>query len=330
MPDPFNLPSPYPITNNETVKLAAIDIGSNAIRFQVSSVLDRGPRILFKKLEYIRFPLRLGHDVFGTNRISQGSMEKFKKLMKAYKLLIELYEVDDFMFCATSAMRESENGEQLVREVHEELGLTIQIIDGKQEAQLINKAIQSYLTDKTYLHIDVGGGSTELNVYAHGHKVKTRSFKIGSVRVLEHHDSPIMWSDMEKWIKDNVKAEFGPVTAVGTGGNISKLFELSKAETGKTLSLRKLKEIKKMVEGYSIEDRIYQLQMNPDRADVIVPASDIYIKVMEWAHSKSIFVPEVGLKDGMMLHLFEKNSKQKKIEFVNTEDQSLGRKTIAL
>jgi len=312
------------------VKLAAIDIGSNAIRFQVSSVLDRGPRILFKKLEYIRFPLRLGHDVFGTNRISEKSMEKFKKLMKAYKLLIELYEVDDFMFCATSAMRESENGEQLVREVHEELGLTIQIIDGKQEAQLINKAIQSYLTDKTYLHIDVGGGSTELNVYAHGHKVKTRSFKIGSVRVLEHHDSPVMWSDMEKWIKDNVKAEFGPVTAVGTGGNISKLFELSKVEAGKTLSLKKLKEIKKMVEGYSIEDRIYQLQMNPDRADVIVPASDIYIKVMEWAHSKSIFVPEVGLKDGMMLHLFEKNSKQKKIEFVNTEDQSLGRKTIAL
>jgi len=312
------------------VKLAAIDIGSNAIRFQVSSVLDRGPRILFKKLEYIRFPLRLGHDVFGTNRISQGSMEKFKKLMKAYKLLIELYEVDDFMFCATSAMRESENGEQLVREVHEELGLTIQIIDGKQEAQLINKAIQSYLTDKTYLHIDVGGGSTELNVYAHGHKVKTRSFKIGSVRVLEHHDSPIMWSDMEKWIKDNVKAEFGPVTAVGTGGNISKLFDLSKVQAGKTLSLKKLKEIKKMVEGYSIEDRIYQLQMNPDRADVIVPASDIYIKVMEWAHSKSIFVPEVGLKDGMMLHLFEKNSKQKKIEFVNTEDQSQGRKTLTL
>jgi exopolyphosphatase/guanosine-5'-triphosphate,3'-diphosphate pyrophosphatase len=312
------------------VKLAAVDIGSNAIRFQVSSVLDRGPRILFKKLEYIRFPLRLGHDVFGTNRISQRSIEKFKKLMRAYKILIELYEVDDFMFCATSAMRESENGEQLVREVYEELGLTIQIIDGQQEAQLINRAIHSYLTDKTYLHIDVGGGSTELNLYTRGHKIKTRSFKIGSVRVLEHHDSPIMWSDMEKWIKDNVKEEYGPVMAVGTGGNISKLFELSQVEAGKTLSLRKLKEIKKMVEGNSIEDRIYKLQMNPDRADVIVPASDIYIKVMEWARSKSIFVPEVGLKDGMMLHLFEKNSKQTNIEFVNTDDRSRGRKTLSL
>ena len=147
------------------MKLAAIDIGSNAIRFQVSSVLDHGPRILFKKLEYIRFPLRLGHDVFGTNRISQKSIEKFKKLMRAYKLLIELYEVDGFMFCATSAMRESENGEQLVSEVFDELGITIHIIDGKQEAQFINKAIHSYLTDQTYLHdfnVDIAGRNNDV------------------------------------------------------------------------------------------------------------------------------------------------------------------------
>ena len=312
------------------MKLAAIDIGSNAIRFQVSSVLDNGSTIMFKKMEYVRFPLRLGHDVFGTNRISPKSIEKFKKLMKAYKLLIELYEVDDYMFCATSAMRESENGEQLAKEVHDELGITINIIDGKQEADLINKAIHSYLTDKTYLHIDVGGGSTELNLYTHGKKIKTRSFKIGSVRVLEHHDSPVMWRDMEKWIKDHVKEAYGKLTSVGTGGNISKLFELSELETGKEMSLKMVKDIKKMVESYSIEDRIYKLQMNPDRADVIVPASDIYIKVMEWAHSKSILVPEVGLKDGIMLHLFEQNSKKKKVEFINKEDQSQGRKTIRL
>jgi exopolyphosphatase / guanosine-5'-triphosphate,3'-diphosphate pyrophosphatase len=312
------------------VKLAAIDIGSNAIRFQVSTVLDHGPRILFKKLEYIRFPLRLGHDVFTTSRISQKSMEKFKKLMKAYKLLIELYEVDDSMFCATSAMRESENGEQLVKEVYEEIGIRIQIIDGKEEAQLINKAIHSYLTQATFLHIDVGGGSTELNLYANGRKLRTRSFKIGSVRILEHHDSPVIWNDMEKWIKNQVKVNLGKVTAVGTGGNISKLFELSLTEAGQTMSLDKLKDMKKMVEGYSIEDRIYKLQMNPDRADVIVPASDIYIKVMEWSRSESILVPEVGLKDGMMLHLFEKNSAQKKIEFINTEDQGKGKKTMPL
>ena len=301
------------------LKLAAIDIGSNAIRFQVSTVIERDKKVLFKKLEYVRFPLRLGHDVFTSNRISDKSMEKFKKLMKAYKLLLELYEVDDYMFCATSAMRESENGEELAKQVKEELGIEINIIDGHLEAELINKAIASYLQNETYLHIDVGGGSTELNLFAKGKKIKTRSFKVGSVRILEHHDSPVMWSDMEKWVKDNVKKEYGKVTAVGTGGNISKIFELAKKKPGQALSIKKVKEIKKMIDNLSIEQRIYELQMNPDRADVIVPASDIYIKVMEWAHAQSILVPDVGLKDGILLHLLEKNVKQKKIEFKNSK-----------
>lgn len=297
------------------MKLAAIDIGSNAIRFQVSTVLDNSPTLLFKKLEYVRFPLRLGHDVFSTGRISQKSMDKFKKLMKAFKLLVELYEVDDFMFCATSAMRESENGPELVEQVRDELGITIHVIDGNREAELINRAISSFLTDKTYLHIDVGGGSTELNLYVGGKKIKTRSFKIGSVRVLEHHDSPIMWEDMERWVKENVKKTYGKAIAVGTGGNISKIFELARQRPGKTLSIKKVKEIKAMIESFSLEQRIYQLQMNPDRADVIVPASDIYIKVMEWARASTILVPEVGLKDGIILYLFEMSRTQKKLEF---------------
>ncbi|HCW05971.1 MAG TPA: phosphatase, partial [Cytophagales bacterium] len=277
--------------------------------------LEHRERILFKKLEYVRFPLRLGHDVFSTNRISPPSIEKFKKLMKAYKLLLELYEVDDYMFCATSAMRESENGEELAQNVKEDLGVEINIIDGHLEAELINKAIASYLHDETYIHIDVGGGSTELNLFVNGKKIKTRSFKVGSVRVLEHHDSPVMWADMEKWVKDHVKKEFGKVIAVGTGGNISKIFELAKKKPGQALSLKKVKEIRDMVEGLTLEQRIYDLQMNPDRADVIIPASDIYMKVMQWAHAQSILVPDVGLKDGILLHLLEKNIKQKKIEF---------------
>ncbi len=154
------------------MKLAAIDIGSNAIRFQVSTVLDNSPQLLFKKLEYVRFPLRLGHDVFSTGRISEKSIEKFKKLMKAFRLLIELYEVEDYMFCATSAMRESENGLELVNRVQEEIGITIHIIDGNREAEFVNRAIHSYLSTKTYLHIDVGGGSTELNLYFGGKKIQ--------------------------------------------------------------------------------------------------------------------------------------------------------------
>lgn len=298
------------------MKLAAIDIGSNAIRFQVSSVLTNQTRALFKKLEYIRFPLRLGHDVFTTGRISDKSVEKFRKLMKTYKLLIELYEVDDYMFCATSAMRESENGQELAKRIHDELGVTINIIDGELEAELINKAITSYLADNSYLHIDVGGGSTELNLYTGGKKIKTRSFKIGSVRVLEGNDLPVMWEDMEKWVKSNVKEDFGEITAVGTGGNISKIYELARLKPGKLLTLKKMKQLKKKIESLSMDERIYQLQMNPDRADVIVPASSIYMKVMQWAQADNIFVPEVGLKDGIMLHLYENNIRQQKIEFM--------------
>ena len=297
------------------MKLAAIDIGSNAIRFQVSTVLDSTPHFLFKKLEYIRFPLRLGHDVFSSGRISEKSIIKFKKLMQAFRLLIELYEVTDYMFCATSAMRESENGIDLANQVQEEIGVTIHIIDGNREAELINRAISSYLTKKTYLHIDVGGGSTELNLYFQGNKIKTRSFKIGSVRVLEHNDSPVMWEDMEHWVRENVKKNYGKVTAVGTGGNISKIFELAKMRPGKTISIKKVKEILAMIKSHTIEERIYKLQMNPDRADVIIPATDIYIKVMEWAHASTILVPEVGLKDGVMFYLYEKNLKQTKLEF---------------
>lgn len=297
------------------MKLAAIDIGSNAIRLQISTVLSKQTPPVFKKLEYVRFPLRLGHDVFGTNRISEKSAQTFKKLMRAYKLLLELYEVDDYMFCATSAMRESENGSELVNQILEELGVTIHVIDGNREAELINRAIASYLESDTYLHIDVGGGSTELNLYTHGKKIKTRSFKIGSVRVLEHHDSPVMWEDMEHWVKENVKKEYGKAIAVGTGGNISKIFELGKMKPGKKMSLKKVKGIQAMIESFTIDERIYKLQMNPDRADVIIPASNIYIKVMEWAHASSILVPDVGLKDGILLHLYEIGLKQKKINF---------------
>lgn len=289
------------------MKLAAIDIGSNAIRFQVSSVLENKEGVLFKKLEYIRFPLRLGHDVFATGRITPQSQEKFKKLMKAYKLLLELYEVQDYMFCATSAMREAENGQDLAEEVEREFGIRIDIIDGDREAELINQAIQSYLTDKTYIHIDVGGGSTELNLYTGGKKIKTRSFKIGSVRILEHNDSPAVWQEMESWIKAEVRKEYGRITAVGTGGNISKIFELARLRPGKTMSLTRIRELSAMIASLTLEERIYKLQMNPDRADVIIPATDIYTRVMEWSHASSILVPDVGLKDGMMLLMLERN-----------------------
>ena len=297
------------------MKLAAIDIGSNAIRLQVSHTIKTKGILNFKKLEYVRFPLRLGHDVFATGRISPANVKKFKKLMHSYKILIDLFEVDDSMACATSAMREAENGRELVKEIEEDLKFKIHIIDGKREAILINNAINSFLDrTKNYLHIDVGGGSTELNIYIKGKKVESRSFKIGSVRRLEHHDSPVIWNNMKKWVAEQSKDK-GKLTAVGTGGNINKLFEMAQAKAGKTVNINKIKEIQKSIAAMPMHERINELQLNPDRADVIIPASEIYISVMEWANSSQILVPSVGLKDGMMLYLYQKNTLQEKIHF---------------
>lgn len=297
------------------MKLAAIDIGSNAIRLQVSHTIQTKGILNYKKLEYVRFPLRLGHDVFATGKISPANIKKFKKLMLSYKILIDLFEVDDFMACATSAMREAENGRDIVKEIEEELKFKIHIIDGKREAILINNAISSFL-DKTknYLHIDVGGGSTELNIYVKGKKVDSRSFKIGSVRRLQHHDSPVIWKNMKNWVIEQSKDK-GRLTAVGTGGNINKLFEMALTKQGKTVSIDKIRDIKEQIAAMPMHERINELQLNPDRADVIVPASEIYISVMEWAKMSQILVPAVGLKDGIMLYLYEKNTLQEKIQF---------------
>lgn len=300
------------------MKLAAIDIGSNAIRLQVTNTIRTKGQLNFKKVEYVRFPLRLGQDVFNTGSISTSKKVKFKKLMKAFKLLIDLYEVDDYMACATSAMREAKNGADIVREVEDDVKLTIKVIDGKREALLINNAISSFLDKKkNYLHIDVGGGSTELTVIKGGNKVMARSFKIGSVRRLEHHDSPVIWKNMKKWVAENVAGKLEKITAVGTGGNINKIFELAEKNPGDKITLTKVKEVQKYIRDLSMDERINDLQLNPDRADVIIPASEIYIAVMEWAGAKSIIVPDVGLKDGIMQHLYERNSQKDKVKIVN-------------
>lgn len=298
------------------MKLAAIDIGSNAIRLQVTTTIRTKGELNFKKIEYVRFPLRLGQDVFNTGAISTQKKVKFKKLMKAFKILIDLYEVDDYMACATSAMREAKNGLEIVKEVEEEIKLKIKIIDGATEALLINNAINTFLDrKKNYLHIDVGGGSTELTIIKGGEKVSSRSFKVGSVRRLEHHDSPVMWNNMKKWTIEQCSKYNASITAVGTGGNINKLFELALKQKGERMTLIQLKDVQGFVRKMSIEDRINELQLNPDRADVIIPASEIYIAVMEWAHAKSIIVPEVGLKDGIMQHLYLRNTEKEKIKF---------------
>ena len=289
------------------MKLAAVDIGSNAIRLQVTNVSIYNNKTNFKKIEYVRFPLRLGKDVFHHHKVSEPNKRKFIKLMQAFKLLVDLYEVEDYMVCATSAMREAENGEEIVNEVRDKLGLPIQIIDGDREAELINVALWSYIDHKTYLHIDVGGGSTELNIYKKANKTASKSFKLGSVRTLDQESSPMVWDSMDTFIKENLgKKE--QITCIGTGGNINKIFELSKPTKQKRfLDEAKIQEVLEYLESFSYDERINILNLNPDRADVIIPAAKIYLAAMNAAHAKKMIVPDVGLKDGVITLLYERN-----------------------
>lgn len=289
------------------MKFAAIDIGSNAIRLQVTKVIEYEKLITFKKLQYVRFPLRLGHDVFQTNIISPNRAAQFIKLMTAFKQLIDLYEINYFYGCATSAMREAKNGKELIKRAKDELDLTLHIISGEREAELINEVILLDLDEKVYLHIDVGGGSTELNFYKNRKKVLSKSFKIGSVRRLDHVDSPETWRAMEKWIKLQLADYSGTVTAIGTGGNINKLYELSPTSKKRKISLESVMKTQDYLKNMTLDERLNKLQLNPDRADVIIPASEIYIHAMKSARAKTILVPDIGLKDGINYYLFKKH-----------------------
>ncbi len=287
------------------VKLAVIDIGSNAIRFQVSSITDYQGEFVFKKIEYVRFPLRLGHDVFFDNEIGAESEAKFIKLMHAYKLLLELYEVDDYMICATSAMREARNAEKIVRKVYDTLGLKIEIIEGEKEAEIISQAIVSHLDDRNFLHIDVGGGSTELNLYVDRQKVAIHSFKMGSVRKLQNTKN-VTWEEIERWIDSKQKYIKGELLAVGTGGNINKIFEFARVKDGNIITLSEIERTKRLLASYSLTEMKMELKLNDDRADVIIPATEIYAEVMKIAGAKRMLIPDVGLKDGMLKMLLEK------------------------
>lgn len=295
--------------NIDVLKFAAIDIGSNGARMQISSVLSDEGLVRLKKVEYVRFPLRLGHDVFTEGKISAFSEDRMMKLMLAYQLLMELHEIDDYMACSTSAMREASNGVEVREHIKRRTGIEIQIIDGQIEAELVNNVVVKSLSEGQYLHIDVGGGSTELNLYQDRIKVNAKSFKLGSVRLLEGKESKNAWSKIQEWIAENVDYT-KPIQAVGTGGNINKLFDLSSKLTESSTSLAEIQRMRNYIASFSLIDRINKLQLNPDRADVIIPAADIYTSAMKWAGAQIIHVPDVGLKDGMLQMLYDKSQEK--------------------
>lgn len=285
--------------------LAAIDIGSNAIRLQVVRVIRENDLVSFKKLEYLRFPLRLGKDAFNNGKIEKATQVKFEKLMRTFRLLIDLYEADAYMAVATSAMREAKNGKELVNLFATYYNLKVNIISGRDEAEMLSKAIIPYLDEQNYIHIDVGGGSTELNLYKNKVRVSSQSFKVGSVRKLSSKDRKTIFIAMADWLKEYKNIPNEPVTAVGTGGNINKLFKLSRQKNNRGMSLTEIKALKAYVNEFDFDKRVNQLKMNPDRADVIIPAAEIYIEAMRLSGADQILVPGVGLKDGTLYTLFE-------------------------
>ena len=296
------------------MKFAAIDIGSNAARLQISSVLENEGVISFKRIEYVRFALRLGHDVFSDGLISPESEVRIFKLMHAYKLLMDLHEVKDYAICATSAMREASNSIEIITRIHKILDMKIQLIDGSREAELINDVVvQSLHPKKNYLHIDGGGGSTELNIYSNRVKLASKSFKIGSVRLLEGTEKEGDWEKMRSWIAQQISLISGDIEAIGTGGNIAKLLNLSKpVPEEKSMSFDALFEMAAYVGSFSFEDRVNKLRLNTDRADVIVPAASIYLTAMELGGCKTILVPDLGLKDGIIQMLYDRYLNRKK------------------
>ena len=287
------------------MKIAAIDIGSNAARMQITKLIVYQGEVTFKKLEYIRFPLRLGQDVFSKGLITPVKKNELLKLLQVFKGLIDLYQIDHTYGCATSAMREAVNGQAIADEIKTKLGLDIKIISGQEEAEMVNRVIKLFLTDQAYLHIDVGGGSTELNLYYKKEKIQSESFNIGTVRTLQFGDYTQNWKQCIDWINREVRRPHGRVATIGTGGNINKLLELSGHTRKRPLSIDTISKTREMIAALTMDEKLNKLQLNPDRADVIVPAADIYLEIMKAARSKSMLVPMVGLKDGINYLLYE-------------------------
>jgi exopolyphosphatase/guanosine-5'-triphosphate,3'-diphosphate pyrophosphatase len=289
------------------LRLAAIDIGSNAARLLISDVAP-GPRgnMEFIKAILVRVPLRLGFDVFSKGEISSAKVDKIIKTIKSYKLLLDVYEVKHLKACATSAMRDASNAPEIIKKIKSETGIDIKIISGQDEASFIyeNHIADNMTREESYLYIDVGGGSTELTFFSDGKLVFKESFNIGTIRLLKNQVTEEHWNALKDFIKTKVSG-YHHVTAIGSGGNINKVFSLSKRKEGKPLTLDMLREYYKEFSNLSLGQRISLYRLREDRADVIVPALLIYINIMRWADAEEIYVPKIGLADGLIHTLYE-------------------------
>ncbi|MBS7786575.1 rod shape-determining protein [Flavobacterium sp. CYK-55] len=287
-------------------KFAAIDIGSNAMRLLVANVIEEpGVPTHFSKSALVRLPIRLGQDSFTVGQISPENIERMIDGMKAFKLLMKVHKVERYAALATSAMREAVNSPEVIKTIKEQADIDIKIIDGKTEAAIIASTDLSHLvqTEQTYLFVDVGGGSTEFSLFDNGKMVASKSFKIGTVRLLNEMVDPKTWDEIEQWIKEQTRI-YPEVTLIGSGGNINKLFKMSGRKLDKPLSYWYLNKRYHFLNSLTYEQRISELDLNMDRADVIVLATEIYLNAMKWSRAKKIFVPKIGLSDGIIKAMY--------------------------
>lgn len=292
--------------NGRVLKFGAIDIGSNAVRLLITNVFETADGPVFKKASLVRVPIRLGEDVFVQGLVGQKKADKLVDTMKAFRLLLGVHDVVSFRACATSAMRNATNGEELVERISEHASLDIEIIHGKKEADIIfsNHFEEKLFPDRSYLYIDVGGGSTELTVFSENKPVASRSFRIGTLRLLNNKVEPQYWEKLLSWVEENT-AGMEKLDAIGSGGNINKLYKMAEIPGRLPMPKTKLKELHVMLRGMTYEERIAKLGLNPDRADVIVPACEIFRAILKRAKINNIIVPEFGLSDGITRLLYE-------------------------
>lgn len=292
---------------------AAIDIGSNAVRLLINHVFETKDRTFFDKEELIRMPIRLGEDTFLHGEISKAKIEKLAATMRGFSELMKVFDITAYRVCATSAMRDARNGKEVIDRIKKETGLTIEIIDGKAEAEAIfsNRVEDLLDLDKNYLYIDVGGGSTELTLLSNTKVIAQKSFNVGTVRMLFDKIDKVEWEAYKQWIKKHTHG-IKPLHGIGSGGNINKLFKMGGKKDTKHLSYDKLKSMHDMLSSYTFEERITILGLKPDRADVIIPAAKIFLSAMKHAEIEKIYVPQIGLSDGIIHQLYEEYRKKRK------------------
>ncbi len=289
-------------------KLAAIDIGSNAIRILITNVVQEvGEHPVYMKSELIRVPIRLGQDSFTVGEISKKNMKRVVKAMKSFKLIMKVYGVKHYMACATSALRESNNADELVARVKKKAKIKIEVIDGRKEAEIISNTtiLNNFGQSQNYLYVDVGGGSSEFSVLQNGKRIVSKSFKTGTVRMLNNMVNEKVWFEIEKWIQTHT-AGIENIALLGSGGNINKVFKLSNTKEGKPLTYIKINTFYQDLKKLSYEQRILKYNLNLDRADVILPALEIYLKALKWSGATKVFVPKIGLADGMIKMMYKK------------------------